>query len=290
MMKPVLSAVICLLLSGFLNAQDGPKSGFKGYTKLANKSYLKYLQKSNGTTVTETGGALFIKILFITENDSVFIDVNKEAQTPSYPMRMDSAEYAGDFLDVLSKLHVGDSVKVFMSLDSLKKYYPDEFVFEEQWDSMEYLGMAVKVDSMYSRQKTMQLQAQAAAEREAAYKQLVYDDSVKLALYLSLNKYPDKPDYNGIWYRTLKEGSGEQVKGGDEVSITYKYSHAEGKVISDSTFTYIIGEVEMIEGWKIGVARMRKGEKAIWIIPSELAYQDGHTIIFEVKLLDIEHK
>lgn len=286
----VVSVLLCLLPFTTVQAQSKPLNNFEGYEKLPGDSYIKYLKKSNSTAVADTGGAVFLKILFLAESDTVFFDVNKEAATPSYPMRFDQFSYEGDFLQIIGKLHVGDSAKFFMSLDSLHKYHPEEFKLEEPWDQMKFVGMAVHVDSFYTREKVKTLQAQLAAEIEERERQIRYDDSVQLALYLSTNKYPAKPDYGGIWYKTLKEGSGAQVKGGDEVKIQYKYSYPDGKVIGDSTYTYIVGETDMIDGWEIGIARMKKGEKAVWIIPSTLAYADGHTMIFEVKLLDIEHK
>jgi FKBP-type peptidyl-prolyl cis-trans isomerase FkpA len=286
----VVSVLCCVFLVSIAHAQKNGLNNFEKYEKLPGESYLQYLKKSSSTAVADTGGAVFIKIQFLAESDTVFIDVNKEAMTPSYPMRVDQHLYEGDFQYVIGKLHVGDSVKFYMSLDSLHKYYPYEFTLDDPWNDMRFLGMSIKVDSIYSRETTKRLQAAATAEQDAANQQLVYDDSVQLSLYLSANKYPSTPDYNGIWYKTLKEGSGAQVKVGDEVKVNYKYSYPDGKIIGDSTLTYIVGELDLVEGWEIGFARMKKGEKAIWIIPTSLAYNDGHTMIFEVKLLDIQHK
>src|ERR1044072_877975 len=161
-----------------LEAQN--KKQFKGYRKLENDSYLKIHQHGKSDAVVDTNGGLFLKILFVTEHDSVFIDVNTESKEVSYPMRIDAPQYKGDFLDILLGLHVGDSATFFMSLDSLHKYFPDEFVFADPFNSMKYLGMAVKVDSMYPAEKVRELVAQKAAREEAKLKKTAHRDSLEL--------------------------------------------------------------------------------------------------------------
>lgn len=288
-MKVVLS-IAFISIFNFLNAQDGVKSNFKGYQELKNDSYLKYLKKGKGTAVSETGGALFIKLLFLTEGDSVFIDINKETQEPSYPMRIDSGAYAGDFLDVFSRLHVGDSVKLFMSLDSLKKYYPDEFVFEEPYNSMKYIGMAVKVDSMYTLEKTQQLQAQAVAEREKERQRIRDTDSTLLHDYCVANNFSLTPDHHGIWLRELVKGSGDSLRHGDSVITRIRKRFPETIFGEVEDFTYLYGYDELIEGWTIASPWMQGGGKYLLIIPSELAYSDGHTMIFEVEIVSLKRE
>lgn len=289
-MKLLVVAATCLMVFLTASAQKQPLNNFEGYKQLPGNSYLKYLIKGNSTTVADTGGAIFMKIFFITETDSVFIDVNAAAHSESFPMRYDTYQYQGDFLYIMGQLHVGDSVKFFMSLDSLNKYYPGEFIFDDYYNRMRYVGMSLSVDSLMGRDKVNELQRKAAEEREAARKQVIFEDSVMLNTYLVANDFPLSPDYNGIWYRTLRKGSAQEVKGGDEVKLQYKCSYPDGKVIGDSTITYVVGQGVFTQGWKIGVARMTEGERAIWIIPSALGYNDGHSLIYEVKLIDIKRK
>ena len=108
-------------------------NAFPGYDEAGNGSYFKLHSKGTGTTTVDTGGAIFVKIKFKTDKDSVFLDINQQTQSPSYPMRVDNPAFPGDFLDMFMRLHAGDSASFFVSLDSLKKYYPDEFNFGERF-------------------------------------------------------------------------------------------------------------------------------------------------------------
>jgi FKBP-type peptidyl-prolyl cis-trans isomerase len=288
-----MKRVVCVL--GFalyfisLNAQVPAEKRYADYQKLENNSYLKYLKKGKGTTRGEIGGALFIKLLFLTETDSVFIDVNAETQTPSYPMRLDTPEYQSDFLDIMSGLHVGDSVKFFMSLDSLKKYFPEEFVFDDYHDKMKYLGMAVSIDSIYTQEKTLRLQAE--AEKKRTEQRL--SDSVALQKYLHQNGLPATPNLNGMWYKETKQGSGSMVASGDSLTVHYRDSYATGQIANDDpqgdTFTYKFGVDEMRDGWDVGMAQMKVGGKAIFIILPDPDDIDGRILIYEVELLSLKH-
>src|ERR1041385_4481166 len=159
--------LITLTIAGaFLMASCGAPNPFPGYEPAENGSYFLLHKKGTGTTPVDTGGAMFVKIKFKTPKDSVFIDINKESHSPSYPMRVDKAAFKGDFLDMFLRLHVGDSASFFVRLDSLKKHYPNEFTFEPRFDTMKYLGFSVKVDSIYPRSKVAELRAKAEAEQK----------------------------------------------------------------------------------------------------------------------------
>lgn len=288
MKKLILAFILFFAFPFWIDAQVGVKNGFKGYTKLENNSFLKYLVKGQGTTAAETGGALFLKLSFLADVDTVFVDVNKETNTASYPMRLDSCEYKGDFLDIMLKLKVGDSVKVFMSLDSLNKYFPGEFIFGQPWDNMKYLGMAIKVDSMYSREKTLQLQAQVAAEKYALYKAQRTADSLALLKYLSANNFSSSPNGDGMWFRTLKDGTGNKPLDGNSVKVKIVHAYSDASFSADSVATFIVGDESLPSGWNISIRKMKVGEEAIWIVPCALMPANSRTKIYQVTLLEIK--
>ena len=123
-----LFACIILILSFSLSSfGKGGKKEFAGYKKSADNTYFLQHKKGTGIIPVDTGGAVFVKMQFKTPADSVFLDINKATNSPTYPIRIDKPLFKGDFLDFLLKLHVGDSVSFFVSMDSLKKYYPKDF-------------------------------------------------------------------------------------------------------------------------------------------------------------------
>ena len=87
---------------------------------------------------------------------------------------------------------------------------------------------------------------------------------------------------------------------GDDVTVHYVGTLASDGSKFDSSrdrgepFKFKIGMGQVIKGWDLGVATMRKGEKAVFTLPSQYAYGEsgsppkipgGATLIFEVELL-----
>jgi len=92
----------------------------------------------------------------------------------------------------------------------------------------------------------------------------------------------------------------KKPKAGDEVSV-----HYVGTLESDGTqfdssrdrgepFTFSLGKGQVIKGWDLAVAKMKKGEISKWTISHELAYGEAGsppnipakaTLVFEIELL-----
>jgi len=99
----------------------------------------------------------------------------------------------------------------------------------------------------------------------------------------------------------LQEGTGEEAKNGDNVSVHYVGTLEDGTKFDSSIdrgtpFSFDLGAGKVIKGWDLGVLGMKIGEKRKLTIPSDLAYGDDGipnvippkaTLIFEVELLDI---
>lgn len=102
---------------------------------------------------------------------------------------------------------------------------------------------------------------------------------------------------SGLVYRTLKPGSGVSPKATDVVKVHYQGSFVDGKVFDSSVQRSEPVEFPLngvIPCWTEGVQRMKVGEKAKLVCPSDIAYGDqgrgaqlpgGATLVFEVELL-----
>lgn len=91
---------------------------------------------------------------------------------------------------------------------------------------------------------------------------------------------------------------------GDEVTVHYVGTLQDGQEFDSSrsrnkAFTFSLGQGQVIPGWDLGVASMRKGEVAKFILAPEFAYGDAGsppkipekaTLIFEIELLDFVSK
>jgi FKBP-type peptidyl-prolyl cis-trans isomerase FkpA len=107
---------------------------------------------------------------------------------------------------------------------------------------------------------------------------------------------------SGLVFTSLKAGTGRSPSSTDTVKVHYRGTLTDGTEFDSS---YKRGQpIEfplngVIACWTEGVQRMKVGEKAKLVCPSDIAYGDrgappaipgGATLVFEVELLDIVKK
>lgn len=99
----------------------------------------------------------------------------------------------------------------------------------------------------------------------------------------------------------LKDGTGQEAKDNDIVSVHYTGYLTNGQVFDSSIgrgepFSFLLGAGQVIKGWDQGILGMKIGEKRKLTIPSDLAYgatgaggviPPNTTLIFEVEMIKI---
>ena len=106
---------------------------------------------------------------------------------------------------------------------------------------------------------------------------------------------------SGLRYQMIQNGDGTKAESGKTVSVHYKGQLTDGTVFDSSykrnqpiDFTLGIGQV--IPGWDEGISLLKVGDKARFVIPSELAYGSrgaggvippDATLIFDVELVNV---
>lgn len=118
----------------------------------------------------------------------------------------------------------------------------------------------------------------------------------------SYNQKTSTENMKTLSIETIEEGSGQEAKSGDKVSVHYVGTLENGQKFDSSRdrgtpFSFTLGAGQVIRGWDLGVLGMKVGEKRKLTIPSDLAYGDAGTpggpippkatLIFEVELLGI---
>ena len=105
---------------------------------------------------------------------------------------------------------------------------------------------------------------------------------------------------SGLVFKSLKPGTGKQPAATDTVKVHYEGKLTNGEIFDSSKkrgqpTTFPLNGV--IKCWTEGVAKMKEGEVAQLVCPSDIAYGDrgrppsipgGATLVFEVELISIE--
>jgi FKBP-type peptidyl-prolyl cis-trans isomerase len=107
---------------------------------------------------------------------------------------------------------------------------------------------------------------------------------------------------SGLRYKILQEGDGKQATKGAKVSVHYKGQLLDGTVFDSSykrkqPIDFQVGIGQVIPGWDEGILLLKVGDKARFVIPSELAYgargaggviPPNAILIFDVELMDVK--
>ena len=105
---------------------------------------------------------------------------------------------------------------------------------------------------------------------------------------------------SGLRYQVLQEGTGDKAEKGKTVSVHYKGQLSDGTVFDSSykrnqPIDFALGVGQVIPGWDEGIQLLKVGDKARFVIPSDLAYGSAGaggvippdaTLIFDVELMD----
>ena len=107
---------------------------------------------------------------------------------------------------------------------------------------------------------------------------------------------------SGLRYKMIQKGDGKRAEAGKTVSVHYEGSLETGKVFDSSyprkkPIEFRLGQGQVIEGWDEGIALLQVGDKARFVIPSDLAYGSrgaggaippNATLIFDVELMEVK--
>lgn len=114
-------------------------------------------------------------------------------------------------------------------------------------------------------------------------KQVRTADSLAITKYIADSSFTTaRRQPSGLYIITKKPGTGNLPTAGQQASIVYTGRLVSNNVVFDKSrigtdglpvpFVYTVGIGQVIPGFELGIAQMRKGEKAILLMPSELAY------------------
>lgn len=101
---------------------------------------------------------------------------------------------------------------------------------------------------------------------------------------------------SGLRYiRTKENAAGTILVKGKLITLNYTGKLLTGKKFDSGSFSFVLGGGQVIKGFDEGIAKMRVGESATLIFPSNLGYGSSGTngipgnspLLFEIEILSI---
>ncbi len=170
----------------------------------------------------------------------------------------------------------------------------DAVAQEDLIDAIEILRVGADAEQYNAVESFRQFNG-AKAEREIASKKKSETLLAELAAGF------DKTE-SGLHYKVIQNGDGVQAEKGKEVSVHYKGSLADGTVFDSSykrnePIAFPLGMGQVISGWDEGIALLKVGDKARFVIPPHLGYgasgaggviPANATLVFDVELMGVK--
>lgn len=107
---------------------------------------------------------------------------------------------------------------------------------------------------------------------------------------------------SGLRFQIIQKGDGAKAEKGNEVAVHYKGMFADGTEFDNSykrgnPIEFPVGMGNVIAGWDEGIQLLKVGDKARFVIPSNLAYGErgaggvippNATLVFDVELMNVK--
>ncbi|HEX2936849.1 MAG TPA: FKBP-type peptidyl-prolyl cis-trans isomerase [Bacteroidales bacterium] len=289
MAKHYLQLLTLLALVTFYSCS---KSEYPGYTKNENGFHYKLIKIGDDSVKCRYNDYITADICYRTLNDSLFFKGRRKFQIsqPTFPGSID---------ECLTLLGTDDSASFIIPA---KNFFVNTL-------SSELPAFLSETDQMKVDVNIIEIQTPMAfAYEKQAFLKWIEDfgeyEKTILQQYLDESKLKINPTQSGMRYLTLRKGNDRGVNLGDTVVVHYEGKFLNGKFF-DSTrkrneaFQFVYGQQwQVIKGIEEGIGLMHEGEKALFILPSEMAFGESGSstgiippftsLIFEVELLSVK--
>jgi FKBP-type peptidyl-prolyl cis-trans isomerase FkpA len=295
-MKQIFNAAfICLIV---LSACTKP------FKKAKDGSEYKIISTKKGAKIVT--GNFFEMNTLAKYKDSV-LSSSIEDGVPQYAM-YDTANFPPLFKEVFKSVHVGDSIIIKMSTDSIiakAQGQAPPFIKKGQfiYQSFTITNVFNTKEQMDSAQK---IHIELAQKKDSIFaKEQLVRDSKTIEDYLAKNKIAAVKSEKGTYVEVLSPGAGNVADSSQVILINYTGKSFEGAAFdsnTDSAFQHVeplpvnMAAPNVIPGWVDGLKMLKKGAKAKFYIPSSLAYgkrgnpdkiKPNENLVFDIYVTDI---
>ncbi|MEZ2335105.1 FKBP-type peptidyl-prolyl cis-trans isomerase [Mucilaginibacter sp. RCC_168] len=296
--------LLSLAAIGLASCNSGFKQGDGGL--------LYNIHSSKGGAKIKDGDYLFFNMVIKTDGDSILNSTYENGQPIKTPMPT-KEQAKGDLLIAgVRMLGEGDSATFKVVADSIFKrgqQRPPGF-------KSKYIVYQIKIEKVIAKGNLNQevfegrIRDYAKSQSEAVKTQ----EPAKIKKYIADHHLTLTKTASGLQYVITNPGTGEKPAVGDTAVVNYTGKLVNGKVFDTSIkeeatkakipvdpmrqFAPIripVGQAKVIPGWDEGLQLLNKGAKAIFIIPSDLAYKDQGVgpigpytpLVFEMEMVNV---
>lgn len=264
------------------------QSEYSGFEK-ADSGLFYNIHIDNGGEKANPGDFLTVEMIYTTNEDSLLFD--SEGQT--FPLQLEEPVFAGDINEALSLLGRGDSATFVIRADSFLIRNAKISLLPDFVDDKSKMIFYVKIHNI---QTLEELELEEKALQVAAEQK----ESQAIEDYLAANNLALEPTSTGMYFILNKKGNGRKAEAGKSVTVHFTGMYLDGTKFDSSydrnkPVEFTLGYGQVITGWDEGIALMKVGDEATFIIPSYLGYREGRgqippytPLLFDVKLIDVK--
>ena len=244
---------------------------------------IQRFNKSNGQK-PDVGNLAFVNLYFYMDGQ---MQTSTRQQNRVMPVKVYSTEdlkkmtetgQPNPVYEAISIMSVGDSVRVDIPIT-------EEMRQDERMANAKEMYYHIVVDSTKTqtefdaaRQADKERRARIAKESQARVEE-VSAKVTDIAGQYRDGKLADKitTTTSGLKYMVLENGTGPSYKKGQNTQVHYYGTLTNGEMFDNSfsrgqPFMFSLGTGQVIKGWDEGVALLKKGDRAVLFVPSELGY------------------
>ena len=263
-------------------------SKYKGYKRTWSGIHYKLLAIGDDEIKAKTGDYITFEIAYKTISDSTFFKGKRKFQVTK-------PDFRGSVDECFAMLAKGEKSEFIINAGNFfsktLQVKTPSFLKADGDMKVEINMLEIQTEKQYENQKKAFLKW---IEDFGDYEKEI------LSQYMREQKLAIHPTQSGLYYLKIKQGNGRKVKTGDTLVVNYEGRFLDGKFF-DSTvkrhepFQFVFGtEWQVVKGLEEAFGLMEEKEKALVIIPSELAFGENGSstgiipaftsLIFEVEI------
>ncbi|MDO9552700.1 FKBP-type peptidyl-prolyl cis-trans isomerase [Rhodonellum sp.] len=304
----LLSTALLVVITGMVSCKKTEKTS----------DGIEYTYIKQGKDSPKNGEFILYHLVVKNDKDSTFISTYDQ-KMPGYLMFNDSTPKQNGMDEIFLGLRKGDSI-AFEST-ALKVFGESNmppFLTNEQNVKIRIGVIDVLDEQGIQAYFTALQEAEMKNQAQDAIKQLEVDTQL-IEDYIAKNNLTATRTESGLYYVIEKEGEGDQIQNGEMAFIHYAGYLMDGTLFDTSSkelaqannayneqrdqqggyapIDVVVGEGRVIAGWDEGLALLKKGSKAKFLIPSPLGYGDRQSgplilpnsvLIFDVEVTDVQ--